>query len=301
MRGLLCVLVSFCVLCVAYGEAKAADRITFVPTTDWTNIQNEGSCAISREFSDGRSEATLVLRRYSPGTGFRIQISGSRIGAFRKANETKVSFGPGGRQEIDSLFSRSRIDGDWRFTISDVSLFAPEDFSESSGDDLTQALRRRGRSPQQEIAMADTVSSLSFDNGFSRSFTFETGSFARPIEMLQSCMDGVIASWGFDPAVQRNLSERAFPSDYAQLVNSFNFPLNMWMRWRGGTVRIRIMIDAEGTPTDCVLTGPRVEQPLIDETCRALMTETTYDPALDADGVPVASFYTPSVVFPTRR
>jgi hypothetical protein len=74
-----------------------------------------------------------------------------------------------------------------------------------------------------------------------------------------------------------------------------DYPSTMLMTGTNAYVPVRVMVDAEGRTTDCVIQIEQVEEAFKDAICSNLARG--YEPALDAKGRPVASVYRTSVFY----
>lgn len=62
-------------------------------------------------------------------------------------------------------------------------------------------------------------------------------------------------------------------------------------------VHFRLNVDAAGQPTACHIQQSTRPKAFDDAVCKAIMRNARFDPALDAEGQPVASYWLNSVVF----
>ena len=60
-------------------------------------------------------------------------------------------------------------------------------------------------------------------------------------------------------------------------------------------VPVRVMVDAEGDVSDCVVQSEGIDEAFTDAVCDGLARG--YEPALDAHGSPVASVFPTSVIY----
>ena len=58
----------------------------------------------------------------------------------------------------------------------------------------------------------------------------------------------------------------------------------------GGTVSVRYAVEADGRPSDCVVTRSSGDAALDETTCRLILKRFRFRPSLDADGRPVRSY-----------
>ena len=64
-----------------------------------------------------------------------------------------------------------------------------------------------------------------------------------------------------------------------------------------GFIRARLDISESGEPTACHIQAPISEPAFEREACEQLMDEGEFFPALDAQGNPIASYYTVAIAY----
>ena len=73
------------------------------------------------------------------------------------------------------------------------------------------------------------------------------------------------------------------------------FPFTELARGTPAFVSVRVMVDSSGRVTDCIVQSEGVDESFTNAVCKGLARG--YEPALDADGHPVASVYSNSVIY----
>ena len=178
--------------------------------------------------------------------------------------------------------------------------FLPNSPSAEPGEDM----RRRNS------AFESSVTHLTVQFGLRQPLRLDTGSMAAPFVAMHRCVDDLMTSWGIDPEQQRTLSR---PVRIAELAEGWEkldtAPLedrpgyaerrarvvSAAFATNGELVPVRVMVDASGQPTACVVQVPYASEAYRQEVCEARIGDR-YQPALDAGGQPVASF----IQFETR-
>jgi hypothetical protein len=59
----------------------------------------------------------------------------------------------------------------------------------------------------------------------------------------------------------------------------------------------RLLIDANGKPTNCHINWATLDKPLNDKICATLLEKASFTPAKDASGQAVSSYWTGSPMF----
>lgn len=112
------------------------------------------------------------------------------------------------------------------------------------------------------------------------------------VKALEKCEDDMWGNWGFDPQQIRSLSKRAEPSTYAgRWVTNNDYPRADFVNRNEGMTNFLLNVDAKGAATHCRIVDSSGFPSLDKQTCALLLARAAFDPARDADGNPVASFY----------
>lgn len=277
--------------------AQAADdgpRILSA-NTDWLLDFGEERCSLIREFSDGADTIRLQIESYGPAPGYRVTISGDLVAGSDAApiTEFRVGYSP----DTDKREAMSMVVG--RLGDQKAISFGPGFLPDAPWSDV------RGREFERGVR------GMTVDFKGRRPFRLETGSMADPFVVMHQCVDDLVGSWGIDPETHRTLSRPPMllelPEGYrtveVDLEESHPGPTERryrpiaeeQARRRAGPVPragyaspIRVMIDAAGQQTECVAQVASVSEETRQTICERFAGP--YQPALDAEGRPVASF-----------
>jgi hypothetical protein len=265
------------------------------PSTAWTLDFADERCSLIREFADGEDKIRLQLDSYGPSPGYQVRISGDLIGGSDAAPiaEFRVGYSPDTRERgqmgmiVGKLGSENAVSFGPGF-LPDVPMAeAAQVEFERSVTHMTVAFRQR------------------------KPFRLEVGGMAAPLAAMAKCVDDLVTSWGIDPAVQRGLRRPpmlvALPEGYTRVrvdltddhpgytERRYQAMARAQARERAGPVPhagyvspIRVMIDATGKVTACVAQVPSATEAYRRSVCETFAGP--YQPALDAEGKPVASF-----------
>lgn len=144
-----------------------------------------------------------------------------------------------------------------------------------------------------------SVESLRFKGVFVGNIALKTGSMVPPVKAMDDCIDDLQRYWGIDVEVQKTLTRPVAIVGYAdflkKMVNSY--PSNMVFQGQQAVAPVRVNVSAEGRPTECHPLSASANPAFNAVVCDTFMRHAAFTPALDAAGVPVASFYTTLVSF----
>jgi len=263
--------------------AKVNAPETLARTGKWNVNYDRDACHLLAEFGTGKDMLILRLTRYEPGESFELALYGRKLASADARSKMKVDFGLGGApveaEAINgtagnlplTLFGSTRLDG-WK-----------SEGREEIGPSL---------SPQQEAA----VTGLTVKIERKKLFRLDFGSLAKPMEQLRKCQTDLLKSWGFDPVVQTTLAKPARPaSSPAVWLRDSDYPSEAIAMGQNGIVQFRLDVDADGRVSGCHVLARTSPDVFADTTCRAVTRRAKLEPALDANGKPVRSFFVQKV------
>lgn len=286
------VVVVVAALC-APGLTEAKEQALLQPSGPWIMNYADDSCHLGRTFGAGNDAITVEFRQFSPSESFELLVAG-RTPALKRLSAVETEFGPGGEAEQHPNALRAEL-SDGRFVIETTARLLPEEKG-----------RKGGRLARQ---WAD-VAPLKFDPEAEAKITqlrvgprsgglaFHLGPMDKPMDAMRACLDELLTHWGIDAAAHHSLIRRAVPtSNPGGWLTTSDYPSDMLRKGRSGVVHFRLMVDAQGKPSACIVqTGGSEFDKL---TCTLLMKRARFLPALDAQGNAIASYFSSNVVWLT--
>jgi hypothetical protein len=273
--------------------AAAADETkVLAPSGEWTLASDTESCTMSRQFG-GADGVSFRLRAFSPGGRYRLVLYGPSLPQRDSGLlEFKYRFEPD-PGEISATGVLSKAGG-----VPMVSFLTGLDTAATAALDPAERARR---GPLE--AMARTAAIDAFVIGFSRGrpLTLPLGAITEPLAQLDACAQDLPRQWGLDPAVQRSLRRRAVPIAQESWLGPGSFPWSLLRSSQSLIVNMRMVVDASGTPTECVVQAPKTQSGAEALACREIMKIARFEPALDGSGNPVPSYFATSIFYATPR
>ena len=110
------------------------------------------------------------------------------------------------------------------------------------------------------------------------------------MEAMRACLRELVAHWGLDPDAQAALSRAVTPVGQADWQRRIleAYPRDMLRQGKSASVPTRLIVGPDGRPTACkAVAEPSFEQ----ATCANMIRYARFEPALDAAGLPVASYF----------
>jgi TonB family protein len=248
----------------------------------WEAHYEPDACHLAARFGTGAQELIVRLTRFEPSDSFELAMFGEPVkqvgvdaqvkidfGLAAQPDEVRVMLGTSGKRPM-MLFGGMRFDA---FRWPDKSkdpVIAPT------------------ISPEQEARITRAVLRINSR----RIYRIETGSMAKPMESMRTCLTNLVSYWGFDPVVQQGLTRKVTPiNSPGTWLNSNDYPRDALANGAQGIVQFRLDVSETGAVSACRVLFKTSPDEFADTTCRNITRRAKLLPALDAAGKPVKSFY----------
>ena len=280
-------------------QAYAAEPMRLQPSSNWHVNYADDSCRLARSFGSGEEEVTLVLDRFRPGPRVHMTLVGSPVDVRSDVRRIVLRFGPNDA-EFEKRFAPGTLDnGKAAIVVGGNVWITGYDAKKAALEDEGEPNRRRPIDP----ALYSAIQFLELRIAGKRSVVLETGSMMAAEQALTACNDDLLRGWGIDAEVDKRLSRRVTPNgDPRKWLRSSDYPSRMRFLGYQGLVHFRLIVDERGVPQSCHIQLSTRPKDFDDAVCNKIMARARFQPALDADEKPVASYYTNSAHFaiPTR-
>lgn len=275
-------------------SANAQDTPELAPSTPWNLHYDTDSCALRRMFGEGERQAYVELRRFDRAPTLQAAVGSNWMKATRRA-DLRYRFGGG---------------GDWSKESSATALTMGEGFSgvlffptllpdfEEIEDPAELDLRLREIDWQaMEKEAGARVDTLAVSGAFNRTIALKLGSLEQPVAALNRCIDELMTHWGIDVEAHKTLTRGPLPINVRRAQRMIDYPPQMLHQGTPGVVNIRLSIDETGGITACQIQMPLSDPAFEKTSCANIQRALKFEPALDKDGKPIASYWTTRVVF----
>ena len=235
-----------------------------LPQDKWIVDWGEQRCSLVRR-SGGPEAVTMVLRA-SLGT-HRPELILTKEGEGKPLPTldvgVDVTLAPAGKAVAAFGESLRSKEGERVLYVTNL----PEDFFDQFAASRQVAVARKGR----ELArIAYTHAPAAIRN-------------------LRACNDDLLASWGVDPKILNGLQRKPTPSgNPGAWMSGTDYPETAVRAGKSGSAVVRFTIGTDGRISDCVTVVSTGTPELDAQSCRSLTSRARYEPALGADGRPVA-------------
>lgn len=297
---------SAAMLTVTAAPVQAQDQTrVFQRAGAWSLNAGEDSCQLARAFSDGEDQISLAIERNRAENSFRLIVVGNAIRTFRAADQFGYRFLPANDQRSAMYIRSETPDGQSYFNLGTIYM-GPDPFAAFAGGDLGAGgpppVAAEGAAPVEfvvppydraaEATFAAGVNAIEFNEGLLTTIRLETGALGGAIEALQACTDDLLRTWGLDWEKHQTMTRRANPVGPAwEWLPNGIVGFEDFAAFGGARNPFRVMIDAQGQPTECHVHWPSLDESQNAAICEAIVENGAFTPALDADGQPMASYW----------
>jgi TonB family protein len=300
MRSLLAVALSVAIAGQG-APLHARDVLRLKPSSQWHLDYAEDSCRLARKFGEGKQEVILFLDQFEPGDEFYIMLGGGDL--LRPKNEVRpikvtLRFGPH-EAENKLTVDTGTMEEKRALIVSGGQRLAPLTKAEEAV--VQDSIKKDGpRFIPAPLGVEREAAAtwLELTKGMRKDLILETGPMDKPMAALRTCSWDTVKLWGLDVDQQKSLSRRAYPKRGPHTwFHARDYPKEMLRGGYEGIVNFRLVIDEAGRPTTCHVQKSTRPQEFDDVVCRSVMKNAQFEPALDAQGKPVPSFWRQTVYF----
>lgn len=275
-----CLLSAFVPCLMAAASAQAGTTI-YEPASNW-QVDNEPQlCRLSRDYQSGDARITIRMEQFQPGAGVQIMLLGKPIERAENRVSFEVRLGSAGVPFSAPVADITFRDGREGTLLRSVQFVRPD---------------RTSAHTWPSAAVFEAIDQMAFSAPQMGTVVLQTKSLAKAMEQMRLCHQRMIASWGFDPAVQEKLTRHVVPqTDPRRWLTAADFPTRQKKRRKSSIIAFRLDIDTAGKPTACFVQRAYTPEDYAATTCKLLMERAAFQPALDQAGKPVASYYVNAV------
>ena len=283
--------------------SAAKEPLRLKPTSKWEIAYQEDGCRLARKFGKGDQEVLLIFTRHSPGEYFKLSLAGKLV---RKSDEglpLTIQFGPAEAEQRAAFYTGSFGKSlPALFVLGTMRIAPPTDAEVLAQKNADRGVYLRDAPLGKEREAAAT--SLSLGKPLRNPVILETGPMHYGFAAMEKCTDELLTHWGIDVQKHKNLKRKATPIGLPQnwLVSN-DYPIPKLKEGARSIVDYRLNVDQAGLPTTCHIQqstrGKSSDKSFDDAVCKGLMQRARFEPALDADGHPIASYHIGRVLFQT--
>lgn len=276
------------------AAAQEEPRV-FTRTGQWQLEAADEECRIARVFVNGDQQIALALERNRADPLVRIVLVTNALSFYRTAEELGYRFQPTGEQRAARYITAEMADGERYYNLGNVLLAAmPAPGTLPPAPGTPQPVYDRAA----EQAYAAGITAIELNQGLTQPVRLETGSLRAAVTALQACEDDLLRSWGLDWEKHQTMTRRATPEGQpADWIPNGTIGFGDFAALSAGRNPFRVLVNAEGRPTDCKALWVSLDATKNERVCNAIMERGRFSPALDAAGQPMASYWMVDYLF----
>ncbi|MCK0129833.1 energy transducer TonB [Erythrobacter sp. F6033] len=249
-------------------------------------------CRLVRTFGEGEDRHAIFFEQYWPSARTGLSLAGPRFKRFRSKTNTRMKFFDGQEAMPTEPFKGDTESVGPAIVYSSISL--------SMGAEADQGYAPGAPNNQLDTNFANKVEFV-WVRQRGKEVQLNTGPLGDAFAVLNKCTADLVRDWGLNPEEQSKLSRAPVWKNEKEVVRSAvrKYPNAALVRGEEAILRMRVMIDESGTVTDCILNEATVTDKLNSPFCQN-MEMAEFDPAIDAKGKPIASYYATSITYRIR-
>ena len=277
---------------IAMPAPVLAAPVVLKPAGNWNVDYGEQVCSLNREFGEAPETHVLSLRQYAPGTGAGMTVGGRSYRKFVSRGRTTVRFAPD-TPGFESRPFAGKIEG-----YGAAVIFSGIDVSKGdlanmpdNPDEPAPPIR------QLDVSAGARVRFVELQQG-AHIVRLETGPLAEAFKVMNDCTASLVKEWGLDPERLRTAQNGPRWLNQDALVKRIaaTYPGSALMAGEQGIMRMRVMVNTQGTVDSCTIIKATNTSALESPACE-VMKLAKFDPARDAAGVPMPSYYATSITY----
>lgn len=256
--------------------AKESAPVVLEKTSNWEVNYDADSCHLASAFGEGDQRIIARFTKFQPGDGFQLILYGKPVRGVDARTQVALDFGLA--KEPMKITGLLGSNGTLPLIIFNYVHFLPLDETRS----VVVA------TPRQEAA----VSALTFQLAGAKRYRLVFKTMGPPMVAMRTCLADLERHWGYDPTVLATLSRAPTPvGSPGNWVTDGDYPRIAAAKGHNGLVHFRLDIDEAGKVLKCTVIAKTAPDDFENATCSALIRRARLEPALDASGKPVKSYY----------
>lgn len=290
MRRILAPLALIAALATAAPAAVAAEPVVLKPTSPWNVDFGENKCRLARFFGEGEYRHLLSFEMYWPDDQLGMMVAGPAMKPFASLRPTDLRF------QAEQTPIKTEPFAGRAGELGDALIFSGVRLAEGVAWD-GRFEEPRSSIPALDTAMAAKTQFVSVKQGRSE-VQLASGPLGKAFDLLNQCTLDLVGSWGLDIEKHRTLTRMARWTNAKMLVRRIqaSYPVAALATGEQAILRMRVIVSETGTVESCTLLDATVTRNLDSPACD-YMKRATFEPALDAEGKPMRSYFTSGIIY----
>lgn len=279
-------------LALAAPLAAAEAPVELAPSSQWNVDFARDKCQLIRTFGEGENKHFLRFQQYSPGNAAGLTVAGPAFTRFRSRAVTDLRFFEGQSPHRTKPFTGT-VEG-----YGDGVIYSWVTIDRGMPERPTKEDTPRTTSlPLLDTALGKQVQFIELRQG-GRTVRLKSGPLNAAFEVLNQCTLDLLRDWGLDP--DKHLTALSGPrwinqDAIARRIQS-DYPSDAAREGEQAILRMRVIVSEQGKVESCTLIEATETKELESPACR-LMKSATFEPARDAAGTPMRSYFATSITY----
>lgn len=264
-------------------------------TSPWRLDAGEEKCRLAAVYGDAPEGHILFIEQDQPGSAVGFAIGGPSFEGIDWEEAVAFQFGELPPFAIER-YSKGDIGPYQPAVLIAAQSLAEEPLEDADEGDIEEDVAPGiGRIPVDRFL---GVSELRVMQDGKTRVALALPNFKNALEALNRCSEGFITYWGLDLEKHRTMTRGVKFTNLMRVARSLQskYPSNALRRGEQGTVRFLVLVDEQGKVTDCRQSDVTALDRLDSPVCRE-MRRARFEPALDADGKPMKSYYSSRITY----
>lgn len=264
------------------------DRLSLAPQGEWKMREYADKCRISRSFGEQEeNRTTLWIDQGGTEPNYNVTLIGRPL-RNSYGNAVRVQFG----EEKESLRSYIRAKsskGRPVLTMYGVAL-APPEINRDTDTEIEELNSERLKA----------ITTLRLSESITEPLELDLGPMAAPLSFLRGCSQQLYITLARAQSSKSGKAQPPVMRNQSIIGRLIRYPAHLARAQMEGAVDYRLTINAKGKPTNCNIRASNRPQLFDDTVCLGLMKNGKFNPALDAEGQPIPSYYWSGITFYVR-
>lgn len=276
--------------------AAAASPVVLTPSSKWVVDYANEKCRLMRSFGTGDQTAMLMFVQSAPSGGFGLTAAGPSLRGFVDSRPVVLRVNDTLAEMRGRPFT-GKVDGVGPALIYSTLAFGAEEMRRAESEEPVPMAGL----PEIDLVRAAEAEYVEFGQG-NRKVRFATGNMRAPMAALNSCTADLVRSWGLDLERHRSATRLPVWTNREAVVRKIvaQYPAQAVQVGEQAIIEMRVMIDSAGAVSSCHIERTTSADALNSPACKE-MARARFEPALDAQGQAMPSYYATTVVYKMGR
>lgn len=255
----------------------------------WQLDKGPNRCRLARTFGSKAEPHILLLSQDAPVGLVSVTFAGPEISRF--SGTKRLYLGIEGNKPM-ALLDRFSV-GD--FEGYGTAIIPPPQYLGRGDIDSESEAPTRGPAGI-DLEKASSAERIVLRRG-SKVLSFETGTLRPALAAMNECTSQLLSSWGLNAEKHQDYKPPVWENQKAIVARIVKeYPSRAERRGEQGIFHMRMVVEIDGTISNCVLNAETRTEELASPACR-MMENARFSPAIDANGDPMRSFFSTTISY----